>query len=199
MAGIFERGLLQLESMGLADVLLPFLLIFTVVFAVMHKTKILGADKKNFNIIIALVMALAVVIPHVLGKYPPGADVVDIINTALPNVSLVAVAVIMVLLLVGLFGGESNWGGSNFAGIVAIAAFIVVGWIFYAAANPASGPASWMPAFLQDPDTQALLLIIAVFGLVIWFITKEPSTRDTPGWRMGEMLKDFFKPGSGHH
>lgn len=195
MAGVFERGLQVLESLGLADVLLPFLLIFTVVFAIMQKTKILGPDKKNFNIIIALVMALAVVIPHVLGRYPPGADVVDIINRALPNVSLVAIAIIMVLLLVGLT--QPEWVGSTFAGLLALVAFIAVIWIFIAAANPSSDFAAWMPAWLQDPDTQALLIIIAVFGLVIWFITKEPAASETPGWRMGEMFKDFFKPGSG--
>ena len=197
MVGSFERGLLVLESMGLADVLLPFILIFTIVFAVLQKTNILGRHRKNFNTVIALVMALAVVIPHVLGKYPAGSDVVTIINNALPNVSLIAVAVIMVLLLVGLFGGEANWSGSSFAGIVAIAAFIVVAWIFYAAANPGSGPSVWLPTFLQDPDTQALLLIVVVFGLVIWFITKEPTTENTAGFRIGETIRDFFRPGGG--
>src|SRR3989344_1372521 len=176
VSGVLGRGLMVLESTGLADVLLPFLLIFTIIFAVMQKTKILGPDKKNFNTIIALVLALGVIIPHVLGKYPAGSDVVDIINSALPNVSLLAVFIIAVLLVVGLFGGEANWAGSSFAGLVAIVAFIAVAWIFYAAANPGSGASSWMPTFLQDPDTQALLIIVAVFGVVIWFITKEPST-----------------------
>jgi len=42
----------SLERIGFVDVLLPFLLIFTVIFAVLEKTKILGDGKleKKFNI-----------------------------------------------------------------------------------------------------------------------------------------------------
>ena len=52
-----------LEDMGVSDVLLPFVLIFTIVFGVLQKTDIFGQNKKNFNAIIALVVALSVVIP----------------------------------------------------------------------------------------------------------------------------------------
>ena len=41
-----------MENIGIVDVLLPFLLIFTIIFAVLQKTKILGESKKNFNVII---------------------------------------------------------------------------------------------------------------------------------------------------
>ena len=37
------------ETYGVMDFLLPFLLVFTIIYAVMQKTKILG-DKKNFNV-----------------------------------------------------------------------------------------------------------------------------------------------------
>ena len=64
-----ENFVRALDGWGLTDVMLPFLLIFTLVFAIMQKTKILGEDKKNFNVIIALVMALLVVIPHITSSY----------------------------------------------------------------------------------------------------------------------------------
>ena len=64
-----------LERLGVLDVLVPFLLIFTIIYAILLKTKILG-EKKEFNIIIALVFAMAVIIPHVMNWYPPGGDVV---------------------------------------------------------------------------------------------------------------------------
>ena len=57
--------ILQLwESWGLMDVILPFLLIFAVVYAIADKVKLLG-ENKNTHIILALVMALAVIMPHV--------------------------------------------------------------------------------------------------------------------------------------
>ena len=69
-----------LESWGLTDVMLPFLLMFTLMFAILQKTKILGDDKKNFNTVVALVMSLLIVIPHVNGTYPLDYDPVNIIN-----------------------------------------------------------------------------------------------------------------------
>ena len=38
-----------LERWGVVDVLLPFLLIFTIIFADMEKSKILGEEKRNLN------------------------------------------------------------------------------------------------------------------------------------------------------
>ena len=61
MASNFIWVIQTLENQGLTDVLLPFLLIFTIVFAVFQKTEILGKGKKNFNGVIALVIALATV------------------------------------------------------------------------------------------------------------------------------------------
>ncbi|GAG35226.1 unnamed protein product, partial [marine sediment metagenome] len=58
-----EEFIRVLESWGLTDVLLPFLLIFVVMFAILQKTRILGEDKKRFNMVIALVIGLMVVIP----------------------------------------------------------------------------------------------------------------------------------------
>src|SRR3989344_1351569 len=50
------------------DVLLPFLLVFTIVFAILEKTNILGEDKKNFNVIIALVIGALLVSQTALVK-----------------------------------------------------------------------------------------------------------------------------------
>ncbi|MBI1969998.1 hypothetical protein HYS48_04860 [Candidatus Woesearchaeota archaeon] len=194
---IFERGVTILESLGISDVLLPFLLIFTIVFAILQKIEILGERKKNLNVVVALVMALAVVIPHVTESYPPGADVVEIINRALPNVGVVAVVIIMLLLLVGLLSGKDQWGGgSSFAGLLAAVAFIAVIWIFYRAARPyGTYSEGAFGGVLANPDVQALLIIIIIFGLVIWFITKEPG--ETSGQNFLKTIRDWFKSG-GH-
>lgn len=176
----FENALRNLENIGLLDVILPFILIFTVVFAVLQKTKILGKDKdghphKNFNVIISLVMALGVVIPHVNGSYGR-FDIVDIINGALPNISLIIVAILMVLLLIGVFGKELNIEKSNFGGWIIILSFVIVIYIFVTEAGWVGLP-RWLN-FLRDPSTQAAVITILVFGLVIWFITKEDKSKD---------------------
>ncbi len=167
----FQEMIYALESTGLSDVLLPFLLVFTVVFAALKQTKILG-DEKRFHVIIAMVMAFAVVIPHVLGRYPPGKDVVVIINTALPHVSVVLIAILMVLIMLGIFGWEllpENGIGSG----ALIFAILAVGIIFGSSAGWFQLP-QWLN-FINDPTTRALLIIILVFGIIIAFITKDSS------------------------
>ena len=143
---------------------------------------ILGKDekekpRKNFNVIVSLAMALAVVIPHVTGRYPPNQDVVTIINNALPNVSLIAVAIVMVLLIIGVFGKRMDIGESKVGGLFAILAILVVAVIFLAAAgvfDRAFFP-SWL-YFIYDPQFQSLVVALLVFGLIIGWITKSDDT-----------------------
>ena len=104
----FQEVILSLENMGLTDVLLPFLLIFTILFAVLEKAKIFGDDKKNINVMISLIVGLIVVIPHITGSYPANADIVEIMNRAIPNISVIIVAIIMLLILIGIFGLLAN-------------------------------------------------------------------------------------------
>ena len=133
MAYEFQYFIETLEAWGIADVLLPFLLIFTIVFAILQRSEILGKDKKNFNVIIALVIGLSVVIPHVLDTYPSGLDVVDIINEALPQVSLIAVAFLMLMILAGLAGVKIV--GHSISGFLVIIAIIAIVAIFGGAAG----------------------------------------------------------------
>ena len=121
---------MNLEEWGLTDVMLPFLLIFVIIFAILHKTKILGETKKNLNIVVAIVTALIVVIPHVTNTFPPDADPVEIINNALPQVSLLLVAVIFLLILIGVFGQDSVFLGMTAPGLVALLSLVAIVLIF---------------------------------------------------------------------
>ncbi len=104
MAYNFADFVRSLESWGVTDVLLPFILIFVFVFAILQKSHILGKDKKNFNMIIALVVALSTIIPHVLGKFPAGKDPIVIIARAIPNIALLLVVGLCLFILIGLVG-----------------------------------------------------------------------------------------------
>jgi hypothetical protein len=189
----FTQFIQTLENYGLTDVLLPFLLIFTIIFAVLQKTHILGEGRKNFNVVVALVISLSVVIPHVTNSYPPDADVVEIMNNALPNVSIIIVAIIMVLILIGLMGGEARWMGGSLSGWIAIISFLIVIFIFGRAAGWFETLPRWL-WWLDDPNTQALVVIILIFGIIIWFITSDTESEKVS--KLGGALQkfgDFFK------
>ncbi|MBI4983514.1 hypothetical protein HZC32_02620, partial [Candidatus Woesearchaeota archaeon] len=157
------------QAYGVMDFLLPFILVFTIVFAVMQKTKILG-DKKNFNVIIALVLGLLFVVPHLTGSYPLGYDPVQVMNESLPSISLVSIAAIMLLLLMGIFG---TGFASAAAPIIALIAIGFVIYLFGAALRFWDSPSDTF--YWWTSETTELVIIILIFGLVVWFITKEPS------------------------
>ncbi len=184
---VLDAGFAQLgyyfQTYGIMDFLLPFLLVFTIIFAVMQKTKILG-DKKNFNVIVALVLALIFVVPHVVGSYPLGYDPVQVMNESLPSIALVAVASIMLLILMGVFGANFS---KSAAPVIAIAAIGFVAYIFGSALSVWTGPSDVF--YWWTPEVTELLIIILIFGLVVYFIVKEPGT----GSKGGEMLKSVGK------
>ena len=162
-----------LESWGLTDVMLPFLLIFVIIFAVLEKTKLFGEEKRNINTVIALVFALLVVIPHVTHNYPAGMDVVEILNSALPAVSVVAVAILMLLVLIGIFGQEKVFLGMTAPGWVTFLSFMVILLIFGNAAGWWGGDwGQWMENYFGS-DAIAILIMLLVFGIIISWITGE--------------------------
>lgn len=191
----FQQTIYGLEQYGLTDVLLPFLLVFAVVFAILQKVKIFGSGKKNINVILSLVIGLLVVIPHVTNSYPPGQDVVEIMNSAIPNISIILIAIVMLLILVGVFGSEVSIAGTSLAGWIALASFLVVGYIFGRSAGWFQYWPNWL-GWLDDPNTQALVVILLVFGVLIWFVTKEPNSRDDKAGaikKIGDSLGQIFK------
>jgi hypothetical protein len=99
---IFGGVISFLQSFGFYDVVLPFLLVFTIVFAILEKTRILGTEdikgvkytKKNLNSIVAFVLAFLVV---------ASTKLVAAINEIMANVVLLLILSISFLLLIGSF------------------------------------------------------------------------------------------------
>lgn len=158
------------QAYGVVDFLLPFVLVFTIVYAVAAKMP-LFSEQKNFRVIIALVLALLFVVPHITGTYPLGYDPVQVMNESLPSISLVAIAAIMLLLLMGIFGASFT---SMMAPWIALASIAFVIYIFGASLQLWTGPYDIF--YWWTPETTELIIIILVFGLIVWFITKEPKS-----------------------
>ena len=109
MASAFRGVIDFFGDMGLYDVVLPFLLVFTIVFAIFEKTKILGSEeidgkkypRKNLNAMSAFVIAFFVI---------ASAEIVDIITTVSSQVVVLLMASVLFLLLVGSFFKEEKEG-----------------------------------------------------------------------------------------
>lgn len=153
------------EGMGGFDVILPFLLVFTLLFALMEKVKLFGEKRRNIHVIVALIAAAFVVAQP---------DVVYLIRGFIPSVSMWILIILMGLLVMGMFGltGDTKWSW----GIAVIIAVVVILWSLSAATN-----AYYWPFYnlLTEQDI-AWLIAIGVFILVIWLIVKEPGNKDRP-------------------
>jgi len=107
MATPFREVLDFFGEIGLFEVVLPFLLVFTIVFAILEKTKVFGVEevegkkytKKNLNSIAAFVIAFLVI---------ASSELVEIITTVSANVVVLLMAVVFFLLLVGAFYAEGE-------------------------------------------------------------------------------------------
>jgi len=110
-------ALQQWESIGIFDVLLPFMLIFAIIFAVLQKTKILKGIKGIDAIVAMSIAFLAIINPAING----------IMKVALENTVIVIIVAISLMLLLGLIWGEKRPEAWTFIG--GIIAFIVFIWI----------------------------------------------------------------------
>ena len=106
-----------LNSSIFAEIVLPFILIFTVVFAILQKTQILGKEKKQIDAIVSLSIGLIVV------SY---ANAVNIISDLIPFMAVSVVIILVFLILYGMVFKEGEFVVSNkiknvFGGLAAIA------------------------------------------------------------------------------
>lgn len=188
MAFQFEDFFISLDELGIM-VLLAFLLVFTIIYAVLDKTKIMGEGKRNMNMAIAIIFALMFIIPHVTGSYPGGYDPVQIMIDALPSVSLVIVAVIALMILIGVFAHDRLLLGATAPGWVALFSVVTLVYIFGSAAGWwDAGFINWM-----DSDVLAIVIMILVFGIIIAFVTGGGERSEFgAAKRLGFNLGDLF-------
>jgi len=178
MASAF-RGIIDFfAEIGLYDVVLPFLLVFTIVFAILEKTRVLGSEehdgrkisKKNLNAITSFVIAFLVV---------ASSELVEIITTVSSQAVVLLFLSVLFLLLVGSFyrEGESVFleGGWKTA-FMAIMFLGIVG-IFLNTLTTEDGR-TWLERigdFFGGVNDELIgsIVMLGISVLLIGFITKD--------------------------
>jgi len=193
---VFENAILYLDTLGLTQVILPFVLIFTVLFALLMKIGIFTepnpddatktVPSRKYNSIIALAIALLTVIPHVTGTYPYDADPIRVINDFLPGAVVLTVVIVVFLMLTGLLGGSIEAKGSPLVGIAGLLSVIGLIVVLWRALYPNTTP-SWL-YWLDNPNLQATIVIVLIMGIVVWFIAGDPTKKTE--WKKG--LRELY-------
>ncbi len=177
MASPLENAIIFLRDFGLFDIVLPFLLVFTIVFAILEKTKILGEEdgkpKKNLNSMVAFVVGLLVVATN---------KIVNALTQALPNVILLVIISISFLLLIGVFWktGEMDFRTEHkgLYGVFVAFFLIAIILIFLGSIEKGVSGESWLKFFYDyvalnwggSVVSSFIFLLVVIFA--IYFVTK---------------------------
>ncbi|MBU0962958.1 MAG: hypothetical protein KKD48_03580, partial [Nanoarchaeota archaeon] len=153
MAVDFYSVFAELQAMGIYEFILPFLLIFAIVFAILERLEIFGKGKKNINLMISIILGLFVIAQP---------EIVYLINSFLPKVSLFILVILMFLIIAGMFGASTTgWSGGAFA-IALVVCVIAIIWAL------AGGTYLGLPYWLRpDPRDKAWIILIATIVIVV--------------------------------
>lgn len=187
---VFVGAVNFLDKLGIYDVVLPFLLVFTIVYAILEKSRVFGTEKvggeevtkRNLNSMTAFVIAFLVV---------ASTNLVSAISTATANMVLLLVLSFSFLLLVGSFMKPGDMKEGVFLEkpwniIFMIIMFLGVIIIFLDALEtsdpdfcPDSTPCSWLEIsweFMEgnwDSAFVGSIILLVVIGAFIFWVTRE--------------------------
>ncbi len=168
------------DELGGYDILLPFILVFTLVFAVLQKIKLFGTNSKNINAVVSLVISIF---------FLQNTYLIFILQKFLPNVSIFLVIFLMFLMLLGIFSGGSA-PGNLFVGIAVIVSIIAVllalfSDIFSPMIGGGTGLGVWYAS--MDPGNMPIVWLLIGTAIFVIFVMGGDSNRGSSsgqrGWR----------------
>ena len=186
MAESAFRGMIGfLDSIGIYDVILPFVLVFTITFAILEKTRILGSEeidkvkytKKPLNALVAFVIAFFVV---------GSGELVEILTTVSSQAVILLMVSILFLLLVGSFWQEKDQGvflEGAYNKLFMVIMFIGIVLIFLNAIKTKSGRSwldfgwSWLTRNWNNDAVSAIIFLIVII-LFMYFVLREPRKKE---------------------
>ncbi len=176
------RGVLEFfDKIGIYDVVLPFLLVFSITFAIFEKSKVLGTEeiegkkytKKNLNAMAAFVIAFMVI---------ASSKLVEMITEVSSNMVIILLLVVFFLLLIGTFYKEGEGvffeGAWKWGGMIVLLIGIVA--VFLQAIKMESGEGfleygwDWLVDHISSTAVASIILLIVIF-LFMLYIVKEPK------------------------
>ena len=177
-ASVFRNALDFFQEIGIYDVVLPFLLVFTIMFAILEKTRIFGYEdkeqkytRKNLNSMVAFVTAFLIV---------ASSKLVAIINQTVSQVVLLLLLAVLFLILIGVFLGDQELKFSmKDRWFIFWAIFMLVG-IFLIFLNAIKGEDnrswleigwSWISSHWSSSFVGAAILVIIVIGFMYYIVT----------------------------
>jgi len=176
--GSFSELLAYMEQAGFFAYILPFLLIFALVFGILTRTQIFK-DNKAINAIIALVVGLL----SLQFNFVP-----IFFSEIFPRLGIGLAIILAFLILVGLFMPSKEHAWTNW--ILLGAAFIV----FVVVLVQTFGWLGWGGFSLWYYNWPQIIMVVLVLGGIIWVLAHKPKETKKmelkfpgpPMWQAGE-------------
>jgi len=166
--GSFGNLLLYWEQIGVFSYVLPFLLIFAIVFGILSKIKVFG-DNRGLNAVIALVVGLLAL------QY----DIVPIFFSEIfPRLGVALSILLSLIILVGLFFSSKDNKVINYI-LLAVAVII-----FLAVLIKTTGALGFYSAYWWYANWLSILSGIIVIGIIIAVIASVGSGKKAPELKM---------------
>lgn len=170
MAFNFKDSLDMLQDWGFYDVVLPFILVFVLIFAVLQKTNIFGKESRKYNVIIAMVVGLLFV---------TASKLVEVVNKMLPIVAVALAVLLGIFMIMGFFGVKEGGPGARILGIIAGGVAIAVGLAYFLGSSSYSGEIFGdISKFLQPYWSQ--IIIVGIIIGVIAFVASGGKKESAP-------------------
>ena len=182
---VFRGVLLFLDRLGIYDVVLPFLLVFSIMFAILEKTQVLGTEKigekkysrKNVNAMVSFVIGFMVI---------ASAQLVQLITTISSQVVILLLLSVFFLLLVGSFFKQSEEGvflEKGWKVLFMVIMFVGIVLVFLEAIKLKSGQPflEWLLQYVGNNFSSngvASLILLLVVVLLVWFITHDTKGKE---------------------
>lgn len=179
-----KEVLIEAERIGLTDVILPFIIIFTLVFAVLQRSKVLGVDAKgkpraNYNAMVALVIGFFALVL---------VRTIDILTLFTQYTALLLVAFVFVGIVFSLLGVREHHKNT-----LMLVALLLLSFVFL-------NVLVWTGALSEHAFYDIILpiyVVVVLLGLVWLMLGKKaepkkeskPKGPETPGIEKEKTMK----------
>ncbi len=174
---IFGDAITLLKDLKFYDVVLPFIFIFTITFAILERTKIFGTykigdeevPKKNLNAIVAMCIAFFFI---------ASAKLVEMVSVIASWMMILVVIILMYLIGIGLVyspGEEFKVPKGIKYSFIVIGA-IVIAVIFFRLIG-IGNVGEWFKRSFFTSQVMGIIILLSIIIITIALIVKEPSKK----------------------
>jgi len=151
--GQIEDVMNQWQNVGIFSILLPFLLIFALVFGILEKTGLFENKNKALNPIIGFVVALMAIQFEIVPQF---------FSVIFPKLGVGLAIVLVAIILLGILSPNQSWMTYTFFAIGAIILIVTL--------VQTAGDLGWSTGYWwQDnwPTVAGAIFILAIIGIII--------------------------------